>query len=316
LSTERRAQTPAGKGLATLLSMTWADYFRVNGVQIAETAALNGAGADWRALRAAVENGYLVRARRGHYALPETDAHVLEAVRLGGRLACVSAAAHVGVFVLDNTFAHIHVGPTASRLRAPHDRFQLLSARNRDGVELHWGRLLDPVAGTEYSVGLPDALAQILRCQEPRFAIASLDNALHRRLIPPHALTGIFAALPGDLQRLRPLIDARSESGQETVLRFIVREAGFDFEIQVEINGVGRIDMIVEGRIAVEADSRQFHDGWEAHVRDRTRDCDLAMRGYMSLRVLYRDIIHSPERVIAAIAALLAASRRYRTFII
>ncbi|TFC49415.1 DUF559 domain-containing protein [Cryobacterium sp. TMT1-21] len=296
--------------------MTWADYFRVNNLQIAETGALNAAGANWRVLRGAVENGFLVRARRGHYALPGTDAHILEAVRLGGRLACVSAAAHAGIFALDSTFAHIHLDANASRLRAPHDRLQQLTADNRDGVELHWGGLLAPTAGTEFSVALTDSLVQIFRCQQPRSAIASLDNALHQRQTTSQDVTAIFAALPGDLQYLRPLIDARSESGQETLLRFVVREAGFDFDIQVEISGVGRVDMVVEGRIVVEADSRQHHDGWEAHVRDRSRDRVLAALGYLSLRVLYRDIVHHPERIVAAITGLLSATGHFRTFIV
>lgn len=296
--------------------MTWAEYFRDNDLQIAQTGALNAAGANWRVLRGAVETGCLVRARRGHYALPGTDAHILEAVRLGGRLACVSAAAHAGIFALDSTFAHIHVDATASRLRSPHDRLQLLTEDNRDGVVLHWGGLLDQSAGTEFRVGLADSLVQIFRCQQPPCAIASLDNALHLGQATPETVTAIFAALPGDLQYLRPLIDARSESGQETLLRFVVREAGFDFDIQVEISGVGRVDMVVEGRVVVEADSRQYHDGWEAHVRDRSRDRVLAARGYVSLRVLYRDIVHHPERIVAAITGLLAATGRFRTFIV
>lgn len=296
--------------------MGWAEYFRDNGVQIAETATLIAAGATWRTLQGAVEYGHLIRVRRGHYALPRTDAHILEAVRVGGRLGCISAAADVGVFAFDTRFAHVHVEPTDSRLRAPHDRFMPLSIQNRDGVELHWGRLLDPPGGTEYRVGLTDALVQIFRCREPRFAVASLDSALHQKLILPDAVPEIFAALPRELLYLRDRVDARSDAGQETVLRFIVMEAGFEFEFQVEIPGIGRIDMIVEGCVAVEADSRQFHDGWDKHARDRTRDCDLAILGYASLRTLYRDIMYHPERVVAAIAGLLAASRHYRTVVL
>lgn len=296
--------------------MTWTDYFRENDVRIAETKALVAAGANWRALRAATGSGSLVRARRGHYALPDIDRHILAAVRLGGRLACVSAAAQCGVFVLDNTFTHIVLVPNASRLRAPHNRFQLLNDQNRNGAQLHWGKLIEPDSGTEYSIGLADALVQIVRCQEPRFALASIDNALHQRLIKPEAVPAIFAALPASIQYLRPLIDRRSESGQETVLRFIVQKAGYDVEIQVTVDGVGRVDMVVEGCLVVEADSRRFHEGWEAQARDRTRDCDLAMRGYLSLRVLYRDIMYRPDRVVAAIGGLLAASRRYRTVIL
>lgn len=292
--------------------MTWAEYFNDNQVQIAETAALNAAGATWKALRGAVEAGHLIRVRRGHYALPGTDARILEAVRVGGRLACVSAAADMGVFAFDNRLAHVQIAPTGSRLRTPHDRFQLLTGQHRHSVELHWNELVDPADGTEYRVGLIDALVQILRCQEPRFALASLDSALHQGLLPPGAIREIFAELPRETQYLQSLVDARSEAGQETVLRFIVGRAGYEFQIQVRIRGIGRIDMIVEGCIAVEADSRQFHDGWDAHARDRTRDCELAMLGYLTLRVLYRDIMFHPERVLAAIAGLLDASRHFR----
>lgn len=296
--------------------MTWADYFHENEIRFAESDALLANGATWRSLKGAVDNGLLIRARRGYYALPETDRHSLEAVRLGGRLACISAAADSGIFALDTTFAHVHLAPKASRLRAPHNRFERLTTANRDGVELHWDVLLNPRDGTEYRVGLMDALVQIVRCQSPRFALASLDNALHLNLIPRSALTLIFAAVPSELHYLRTLIDARSESGQETVLRFIVRAAGYDFDIQVSIDGVGRVDMVIEGCLVVEADSRKFHEGWAAQVRDRTRDCDLAAAQYMSYRALYRDIMFNPERVLAAIAGLLAANRNYRTIIL
>ncbi|MBA8829143.1 endonuclease domain-containing protein [Alpinimonas psychrophila] len=121
----------------------------------------------------------------------------------------------------------------------------------------------------------------------------------------------IFSALPGRLQWLRSLVDDRSESGQETVLRLILIEAGFRVDIQVSIESVGRVDMLVDGLVVVEADSRQFHDGWEAHARDRARDVDLAALGYMSLRVLYRDIMFDQQRVISAVRGLLSSHATY-----
>jgi very-short-patch-repair endonuclease len=201
-------------------------------------------------------------------------------------------------------------------MRAPQNRFRRLTEANRNGIELHWGRLLAPADGTEFRIGLVDALIQICRCQQPRFALASLDNALHLSLVSPSAIVQIFEALPTELQWLRCWVDPRSESGQETVLRFIVRLHGLQFEIQVAISGVGRVDMLIEGCLVVEADSRQFHDGWEAHLRDRTRDCDLAGMSYMSYRAIHRDIFYHPERVIAAITGLLAARNRYRVHVL
>lgn len=283
---------------------------------IAETEALVAAGATWRSLKSAVDGGHLIRLRRGYYALPDTDRHIIEAGTLGGRLGCVSAAAHSKVFAFDNSFTHVHVEPTASRLRAPHDRFERLGVHNLDGVAVHWNDLVFPADAQGHIVGLKDALIQILRCQQPRFAIASLDSALHQGLLLREDVPEIFAALPHNLEPLRGMIDARSDAGQETVLRFILTDAGFNYEFQATILGVGRVDTLVEGCVVVEADSRQYHDGWDAHARDRARDCELAMQGFMSYRALYRDIMFNPERVVRAVSGLLAASRHYRVIIL
>ncbi len=296
--------------------MTWELLFQESSRTVIQTSELRAAGATWRSLKGAVDNGFLVRGRRGHYALPSTNQRILEAVRVGGRLSCISAAADVGIFAVDPSIAHIHLDPNASRLRAPKDRFQRLTVANRKGIELHWDRLSAPEDGTEYSIGLVDALIQIFRCQQPRFALASLDNALHLQRLPLSSVAEIFAALPEEIQYLRSWVDTRSESGQETVLRFIVRLAGFRFEIQVSISGVGRVDMVIEGCLVIEADSRQFHDGWEAHLRDRTRDCDLAGMSYMSYRAIHRDILYHPERVMAAIVGLLAVRNHFRTYVL
>jgi len=296
--------------------MNWSEYFAGANRTIFETAELKAAGATGRVLREAVGEGALVRVRRGYYALPATSPHVLEAVRVGGRLGCISAVADAGVFAFENRFAHIHVDPTASRLRAPHDRFQRLASENRDGVELHWDQLRRPDEGTEFRVGLSDALIQVFHCQRPRFALATLENALHQRILPLGAVAGIFAALPDELQYVRRRVDRRSESGQETVLRWIVLNAGLHCEIQVAIAPVGRVDLLIEGFLVVEADSRKFHDGWDLHSADRTRDCDLAILGYVTYRALYKDIMYRPERVIAAIMGLLAARNHFRTLIV
>jgi len=295
--------------------MNWSEYYQHRNRRVMRTGELRAAGASWRSLRAAVDTGDLVRARQGHYVLGDSDRHTLEAVRVGGRLACISAAADAGVFAFDDTFSHIHLDPTASRLRAPHDRFRRLSHENRDGIELHWDRLIQPGGGNEFRVGLPDALVQAFRCQEPRFALAALENALHLRLIPTWSVNIIFEALPETLHYLRSMIDSRSESGQETVLRLLVRAAGFDCEIQVVISGIGRVDMVIEGCLVVEADSRKYHEGWEPQAADRKRDRDLAILEYMSYRALYADIMFFPERVVSAIRGLLAARNHFRTVI-
>jgi very-short-patch-repair endonuclease len=287
--------------------MTWSERFSEKSRLVMATSELITVGASWRSLQKATESGALIRVRRGYYTLPAASVSVREAVRVGGRLACVSAAIDEGIFGFDDGAVHVHVLQTASRLGSPEERALPVLAHGGKRATVHWGSLLRPSAGTEYRVGLMDAIRQIFLCQNHRIAMASLESALHLGLLSRAAIPVIFSALPEPMRYLMAEVDARADSGQETVLRLLVKEAGFSCDFQHVIAGIGRVDLLVEGCIVVEADSRQFHDGWEAHSRDRTRDTGLAALGYMSLRVLYRDIMFHPESIVSAIQGLLDA---------
>jgi hypothetical protein len=296
--------------------MTWQHAFENYGLSIASRSELLAAGATGRGLTGAVRAGYLIRVRRDHYALPGTAQQILQGVRVGGRLTCVSALTLSGVFAFDAKFPHIHMRREASRSRSPRSSLLPLSEFNRDGAELHWWPLMDPADGREFIVAIPDALAHAVRCQDAWHAIASLDNALHLKKIDESDLADIFRGLPARFLPLRSQVDGRSEAGQETVLRLIMQAAGLHCELQVVVPGVGRVDMIVEGILALEADSRLAHDGWELHVRDRDRDIDLARQGYMSLRPVYQRIMHHPNDVRDAALNLLAAWNHHRVIFV
>ena len=261
-------------------------------------------------LTGGVRSGVLLRVRRDHYALPSTDLHVLRAVRVGGRLGCMTALRAFGIFGFEGQVTHIHLPRELSRARSPHDRRHHLTRANRAGTELHWSALLEPEAGSEVSVGVVDALAQTVRCSPPHLALASIENALFLGKVDGSGIADLFAGLGSEHQLLRARIDPRSESGQETVLRTALEDAGLRSEIQVLIPGVGRVDGVVEGRLIWEADSRLAHDGWELHVRDRDRDIDAARLGYMSLRPAYNRTMHRTNEVVDAIWHLLDSTRR------
>ena len=260
-------------------------------------------------IAAAVHAGVILRVRRDHYALPDTDRHTLEAVRVGGRLGCGSAAREIGIFAFDSTHTHLHVAREGSRLRSPQSRFHRLADVDRGGVTLHWSPLLDPLDGNGFCVGARDALAQIIQCQSRHFALAALDTALHERHIKPGDLGKIFAHVPRIYRSLRTRIDARVDAGQETVLRELILDAGFTCDIQVPFEGIGRVDILVEACVVLEADSRLHHKSWEQQVRDRNRDRLLAARGYPTLRVLFEDVMFDPDAVIDAIRALVELCR-------
>lgn len=295
--------------------MTWIEAFNDLGLRVASRHELLSAGATPRGLTTAVRGGYLLRVRRDHYALPGTPRSIIQAVRIGGRIGCLSTLDELGVFALDNRFTHAHLDHAASRTRHPNDRHVRLTSRERDGVEVHWGALLDPHSGSEYSVGLQDALAQALLCQHRWHSVASIDNALFLGLVTDAEVREVFSHAPARLRSLLLTVDGRAEAGQETVLRMVLQESGLHCEPQVRIAGVGRVDLVVEGCVVVEADSRLAHDGWELHVRDRNRDVDLARLGYPSLRPAYQRTMYTPYEVRDAVLELVRSCGRFRVHV-
>ena len=293
--------------------MSYLQIFERTGALIASRDELLAAGARSRLLTSDVREGRLLRIYRDHYALPGTPEHVVRAVRVGGRLACVSALADRQVFVFKHHPGHIHLQRGASRLRSPGDRYSPLAAENRAGLELHWQPLLRPEEVTAHAISAVDSVAQAMRCQSPRMAVAALDSALNTRAIGPSDVRLIFASLPQQFGAIRALSDGRAEAGSETILRLLVRTLGLRFDIQVFIHGVGRVDMLIEGCLVVEADSRAHHSAFDRYVADRTRDTTLAALGYLSLRLLYEDIMFHPERAVAAILGLLRTQNHVRT---
>ncbi|MCH6231543.1 DUF559 domain-containing protein [Microbacterium sp. CFH 31415] len=150
-----------------------------------------------------------------------------------------------------------------------------------------------------------DALREAVRCQPPRGAVATLDSALHLGLLATHELEELFATLPGRYAVVRRLVDARCESGPESLVRLILRSLGVHFDVQVVISGVGRVDFVVDGWLIVECDSFEHHSSWDAQRRDRRRDQRAAALGYATYRPIAEDIMWRPEEVRAALVGLL-----------
>ncbi|HCJ49772.1 MAG TPA: hypothetical protein DHW40_10665 [Microbacterium sp.] len=234
-------------------------------------------------------------------------AGVDRAVRIGGRLACVSVLASLGVFVFESSVLHVHVERSMSRLRAPDGGGAPNVDRDRS-TRLHWW----PLRSDEHTLGvvaLSDAVAQAVRCQPPRHAVATLDSILHRGLMSRNDVEDSIASLPKRYRFVRRLIDASAESGPETLMRLILRQLGLRYETQVPIDGVGRVDFLVEGWLIIECDSKAHHEGWTMQRRDRRRDLAAAQRGYVTLRPLAEDLFHAQGEVVAAVRGLIRTRR-------
>lgn len=262
---------------------------------ILDRADLRTRGMSARQITAAVRDGRLTRIRRGVYAAGALPAAVSDAIRIGGRIACVTLLHLLGVFVLDTAKTHVQVRPNLSRSRH----------RRRSDATLHWVDCRDD--GHAHAVSMRDAVLQSIRCQAPRAAIATLDSVLNHRLLTHDQIVALFSDLPDRYRPLLALVDGSAGSGPETFVRLMLRALGLQYETQVQIPGVGRVDFLVEGWLIIECDSKEFHEGWEKQVEDRSRDLEAACQGYITIRPLAADIFSRADRVREAIKAVVDA---------
>ena len=66
--------------------------------------------------------------------------------------------------------------------------------------------------------------------------------------------------------------------------------AGLSFEDGVEIEGVGEVDLVIEGRVVVELDGYTYHCDEYQFGLDRWRDRRLVARGFLPLRFTRKDV--------------------------
>lgn len=260
-------------------------------------------------LAAAVRRGTLIRVRLGYYARPGLDPQTERAVRVGGRLTCVSELRHRGIWVPPAGPPHVQIAPNAARLRDPDDRLRRLSIPRN--CVLHWMPLLDPDRADRGHVSVVDALAMAARCLPPRLALASLDSATHLELVTPSELEQIASSLPLGRRRLLLRIDGHSESGLETIVRDVLIELGFRVVLQQKFQGIGRPDLVVEEWVIVEADGDAYHDA-KITSRDRRRDASFAATQRTVLHFRYSQIMYELESVVEAVIAAVEVHRNIR----
>lgn len=258
------------------------------------TLELRALGYDKHGIGRLVADGRLIRVRTGRYVAPGLPDDILTAARLGVRLDCVSLLRVLDVFVLEKGPLHVQASHGASRL-----------PKRPKGMTCHWRASAS--AHSDLAADIIEALAQACRCQPPREAIATLDSAWHLGLIDEAGIAEVFARLPLRFRPLRALLDRRSESGPETLMRLLLRALGCDVKVQPWLPGVGRVDFVVDGWLIIECDSEAHHAGWEQQKEDRRRDLVAAGLGYTTIRPIAEDIMYARERTVASIRAVLAA---------
>ena len=259
----------------------------------ARRPALARLGIDDAALRRAVRAGVL-QPVRGLYALPTAAPDHVALLRHRQLLTCSSAAPFYGLW---------HVN-SAGQLHVHHRRGAAF-----EGQAGHYGLLLEPHPYRPVAA-LGDVLIHALRCLPFAEALVMVECAVGRGDMTVGFLRD---RLPGKrngrARQVLDWVDRGAESLLETLARTYFRQAGIRVETQVHIDGVGYVDLLLEGTLIVELDGRH-HGEWAQVKKDQRRNNVSAVQGYAVLRYYYEDVVHHPARMLAEVLAVLAVLGR------
>lgn len=269
---------------------------------VAETRELIALGVEPHSLTSAVRRGDLLRVRRGWYSLPDTNPELRQAIRVGGRLACVSAAAHYGWSTPERHGLHVCVPENGSRLRSPSG----IDEAAAPALVVHWTSPLPAAERPRLVTSRFETVTQIVGCLAPEFAIAALDSFLRDDPVGSRDLENWLSSLPAWLVRELPARNALCHSFLETIGRVRLEQAGITGEHQVDFPGIGRVDLVIGGRLVIEWDGGT-HRTAAQQDEDCRRDALLATMGYRTLRFSYHLVMDEWHVVLAAVRAALAA---------
>jgi very-short-patch-repair endonuclease len=253
---------------------------------IARTRELRNLGFTPQAIAAGVHLGRIQRLRIGWFGSPSLPDLLVRAHRVGGVPACASVAQAHQLWMLREPRLHIEVERGDSRFRSQRESATAIPIRARDDVVVHWvdRSIRSPRTGQPLVI----ALAQMVGCVPELEAVATIDSALHRKLV---TLDDLVRTASG---RARPVIercDPRAESGVESFFRLRAFDSGFTFRTQVPFPG-SRVDFLFGDRLIVEVDGEEHHSGPAAFAADRERDAWYAALGYLVIRLTYAQVIH------------------------
>ena len=233
--------------------------------------------------------------RRGIHLHPQAKPELAAAIRQNAKVSCASAAPHYGLWLRDPPPQHhlaCHHGHGRGFIRHRTTRFD--------------AHPVLPLAGVE------DVVLHAMGCLPPPDSTALAISAIRLHHIPlellKEQLKGSDRSGPV-LAALRQL-DLRCESIVEVDARHLLKGHGISFEQQVQLEGIGRVDFLVEGFLIVEMDSFEYHSDRKAMLKDRERDNAATLRGFATLRYMPEVIWFEPERVIAEIRSVLAQRKR------
>jgi very-short-patch-repair endonuclease len=181
--------------------------------------------------------------------------------------------------------------------------------RNRPGIRVHRTRTLAPRDRTRQR-GIPITTpARTLADLQPVLPTSQFDRTLEEaqvhRLVSPDDLAAQPTLHQAPTGQHEPSFTRREA---ERRLLELIRAAELPHPItNANLNGYEVDFLWPEQGLIVEVDSYTFHSSRQAFERDRLKDAHLQAAGYRVLRVTWRQLIHTPEALIARLACAISA---------
>ena len=270
-------------------------------MQLETALSFCGGAARWERLRELEVTAHALRTStlalgNGTYALPDAPAAIVAAVRLNGVVSHATAA-EVHGFKLWRPAARIHV-TVGSQRSAP------------TGVEVHRARLRR--ADVDVFLPVTSPLRTALDCGRslPLLeAVVVLDSAMNCGRVRLDALRVAAEAARGHgasaLRQAVRFADALADSPLESVLRLLVSLLPCHIDVQLRVRGAGRVDLVLDGWLVLEADGFEFHSDRSSYREDRRRGNVLPGRRMVLLRYSWEDLRFRPWEVLAQIEDVL-----------
>ncbi|WP_426988674.1 endonuclease domain-containing protein [Pseudarthrobacter sp. Y6] len=259
---------------------------------VARVGTLRREGYSERAVRSLAAAG-AVQPRKGVWALPGADAEFLQAIVDDSLVTCASSASRYGLWLKDK--------PGCLHLASKHRRGGHSPRHGRLRFEPHQ-RL--PIASLE------DTVMHGLTCLNEVDAVALAQSAMQQHGVTRAILEAeLTAKYYGTARKRLAKADGLSESVPEVSARLLFESAGFQFRRQVQIPGVGRVDILIEDWLIVEVNGFQFHSSRAAWRKDMTRSNTAQTQGYAVLSYAPEQIWNSPDVVLQEIRAVLEHGR-------
>ncbi|MDQ0730415.1 type IV toxin-antitoxin system AbiEi family antitoxin domain-containing protein [Arthrobacter sp. B1I2] len=248
-------------------------------------------GATETELRRAVRSGQVIRLERGLLAMAGADPELVAAGIARGLLTCASAAPKYGLWQL-RPAERPHYWQSNGRSAAPCVTHRLALTQQPQHRTL---------------AALPDVLLHALLCLPELESLVMVECAYSRGDIDPSFLfRHLDGKRCGKARNVLSKLELGADSLLETLARVLFRDAGIATETQVWIDGIGRVDFLLERFLIVEIDGIAFHLEPRQFKKDRRRDNAATRQGFPVLRFFYDDVVYAPDIVLAQVREVLA----------